>query len=145
MTKRLIKTAIIALLLSQFILFNALAQVTIGVNQDTENGAALEIKKWQVTNPTTVESLANAEEGILYPKVLLQKYNELKPLNNTPTDNEKLLATGMIVYNVNPAAESIEIGLNVWDGTEWRPLSSATGLAEISVYDCDNTSVQGFL
>ncbi len=142
----MIKRVLFLWLLIAGISHNAKAQVTIGMNGNSEKGAILELKEEQVTNLTTIESLENAKGGLLFSKVMLVKYDELTPLYDTatpPTDKQKLLTTGMTVYNVNPDAENIEVGLNVWDGSQWNPLSGTAGMGEVSSFDCTNVSIKG--
>lgn len=125
------------------------AQVTIGSLSDPEKGAALDIKTKE-SNPNpgnrVAGDLENSDKGFLFPKVMLQKYNELTPLYGDPdnsTEIEKLKATGMVVYNVNPSAENIGEGLHEWSGSEWRSLLEGSSLAAISSMDCGDIELKG--
>ncbi|WP_029905038.1 hypothetical protein [Prevotella sp. 10(H)] len=139
-------------LLALFLIFSIInlnAQVTIGAPLGPEDGAILELKEYNAVNPVkdNTLSLENASKGLLFPKVSLKAWYKLTPLyggeevvgiwTDPSTDLEKLLSTGMVVYNVNPDAENLEAGLYVWNGSEWIPLMRDTGgNAQYSIINC---------
>ncbi|MDR1937024.1 MAG: hypothetical protein LBQ73_00815 [Tannerellaceae bacterium] len=96
------------------------AQVTIGMLSDPQTGALLELREKK--EAATARGEANAEKGLLFPRVNLVSYDALTPLNTNPSDEEKKEATGMVVYNVNAGANGVDVGLNQWNGVEWQPL-----------------------
>lgn len=128
--------------------FIASAQVTIGSGETPERGAGLQLKEWTEQSPdgNNLTTLANSTKGLLFPKVLLKKYNELAPLygeNDSSTTQEKLKATGMVVYNVNPDAEGLDEGFYFWNGYEWAPFGSGSSIAEFEPISCDNIRIFG--
>ena len=131
-----------------------LGPVTIGDSVVSARGAFMDYKETEATNPTeNVASLENATKGVLYPKVFLRDAAKLTPLYGG-TDNgsgvwsddssaeEKLKATGMIVYNVNPDAVNMDDGLYMWQISEWVKLNQ-DGAAIIQPVDCSDIRVNG--
>jgi len=123
-------------------LVSVYGQVNIGAGIVPERGAALEIKEVQATSPnvSNIASLANSQKGLLFPKVILQAYNQLTPLYGNPdtsTANERLLATGMVVYNVNSNATGLDIGLYHWNGEEWLAMGNGESIAEFEPDGCN--------
>lgn len=139
---------IILVILSSLIL-PIYGQVTLGSGEKPERGAVLEAKEWTETTPdiSDITSLENSRKGILFPKVMLHAYDLLTPLYGDPdtaTANEKLLATGMMVYNVNPNATGLNIGLYYWNGEEWNSMGSSNeGMADFEPKDCESIEVLG--
>ncbi len=122
------------------------AQVTIGHGTAPEQGALLELKEKEVVNPdkNNISGLENSTKGILYPKVSLKASNLLTPLyggadqgngnwSDEATAEQKVLATGMVVYNVNPDAKNMEEGLYMWRLEEWIKLSGGIGAAQFNL------------
>jgi hypothetical protein len=93
------------------------AQVTIGSALDPQEGAILDLKETEMREDNT-----NASKGILFPKVALDGYDELTPLFEETTEPQATALTGVMVYNVSPSANGLDIGLHVWNGSEWIPL-----------------------
>lgn len=126
------------------------AQVTIGSGIAPERGALLDLKNERSASALARDfpSLKNSEKGLLIPRVMLVANDNLSPLYADPdaTDDEILLATGMIVYNVNPNADGLEVGLYIWDGEKWLALipQSERDKAVIDPMDCDVFSQIGF-
>lgn len=130
------------------------AQVTIGSGEDPERGALLEHKERNATNPTSeVTSLENSKKGVLYPKVFLYDASKLTPLyggsdtgsgvwSDESTADEKLRATGMVVYNVNPDAINMDDGLYMWQIDQWVKLNQ-DGAAIIAPVDCSAIRING--
>ncbi|GHV16309.1 hypothetical protein FACS1894169_09830 [Bacteroidia bacterium] len=133
---------------------NLSAQVTIGSGISPERGALLDHKETDATNPTSdVTSLENATKGVLYPKVFLRDAAKLTPLyggvdtgggvwSDNATADEKLKATGMVVYNVNPKAINMDEGLYMWNMDEWVKLNQ-DGAAVIGPVDCSAIRING--
>ena len=132
------------------------AQVTIGHGTAPEQGALLELKEKEVVNPdkNNISGLENSTKGILYPKVSLKASNLLTPLyggadqgngnwSDEATAEQKVLATGMVVYNVNPDAKNMEEGLYMWRLEEWIKLSGGIGAAQFNPVDCSAIKVNG--
>jgi len=143
----------VLILLSLLLLFSITrinAQVTIGAGLEPESGALLDLKETQSANPSAndITTLENSTKGLLFPKVSVKEWNKLTPIyggahlgsgtwedNSTPL--QKVLATGMVVYNVNPDARNMDVGLYAWNGEEWIPLFGNTiGIAEYSILNC---------
>ncbi|MDR0505408.1 MAG: hypothetical protein LBH32_01120 [Dysgonamonadaceae bacterium] len=111
------------------------AQVTIGTQDDPAVGALLEIKSQDST------------KGVLIPKVFLIKYDSLAPLRTgNVSTSEKIKATGMVVYNVNPAAKGINLGIVEWNGKEWVTVGEKMRVSELSLSPtwCSNITVGGY-
>lgn len=141
-------TILLCLLFVAGIFHSTYGQVNIGAGISPERGAALEVKETQSASPNAgdITSLSNSGKGILFPKVMLQAYNQLTPLYGNPdtaTANEKLLATGMMVYNVNPNATGMEAGLYHWNGEEWISMTSSESIAEFTHENCENIEIFG--
>jgi len=144
MKTRFFSFYIIVLLLFSLV-FPNYAQVTIGVGEKPEDGALLDAKERTVLypNPGDVTSLNNSTRGILFPRVMLEARDKLEPLYQSPSDAQKLLVTGMVVYNVSPTAQYLSEGLFVWNGYEWIPLAyHSAGNAEYTILNC-NINVAG--
>jgi len=155
------KTKLTVLLMSFLLLMQGFtfleAQVTIGNGSMPEKGALLELKEKNATNPdaNNILSLENSFKGFLYPKVSLKAWNQLTPLyggtddgngnwTDESTDQEKLLATGMVVYNVNEDALDLDEGLYMWRIEEWVKLSGGMGQAQFDPVDCSDVKVNGY-
>lgn len=124
------------------------SQVNIGAGITPEKGAALEIKETQASAPNAADytTLANSTKGLLFPKVMLQAYNLLTPLYGDPdasSADEKLLATGMVVYNVNPDATGMGLGLYYWNGEEWISMANSENIAEFAPENCESIQIFG--
>jgi len=135
-------------------------QVTIGAGFEPEEGALLELKQNATLDPDRNNSLSleNATKGLLFPKVSVKDRDKLTPLyggsdlgsgewSDDSTTDQKLLATGMVVYNINPAAKNMEVGLYVWNGSRWIPCKgengSSTGENAEFTFDCASAVVHG--
>ncbi|MDR1715095.1 MAG: hypothetical protein ACK5KN_12075 [Dysgonomonas sp.] len=133
---------------------NLFAQVTIGVGAPPEGGALLDLKEKDAANPTQdVTSLENSTKGVLHPKVFLRDAAKLTPLyggsdngsgvwSDGSTAEEKLKATGMVVYNVNPDAINMDEGLYMWQIDEWVKLNQ-DGAAIIQPVNCSAIRING--
>jgi len=149
-------------LLSSLLIFSitqCYAQVTVGSGIEPEKGALLELKEKDPTNPEIGKplSIENSSKGLLFPKVSLKARNQLTPLyggdesspgnwSDNSTDLEKLMATGMVVYNINPAAVQLDAGLYVWNGSEWIRCEDENGGSGESgefTFDCASAVVHG--
>ncbi len=155
------KTKLTVLLMSFLLLMQGFtfleAQVTIGDGSTPEKGALLELKEKNASSPVAdnILSLENSFKGFLYPKVSLKAWNQLTPLyggtddgngnwTDESTDQEKLLATGMVVYNVNEEATDLDEGLYMWRIEEWVKLSGGMGQAQFDPVDCSAVKVNGY-
>lgn len=147
---------LLLLIVLLFSFVQANAQVTIGNETAPEQGALLELKEKDVVNPDkdNVLGLENSTKGILYPKVSLKASDLLTPLyggaegndgvwSDLSTDKEKLMATGMVVYNVNKEAMDLDEGLYMWRINEWIKLSGGIGQAQFDPVSCNNIIVNG--
>jgi hypothetical protein len=125
-----------------FVITNQLnAQVTIGNLLDPQEGALLDLKEKEMD-----ENHVNASKGLLFPKVALEAYDDLSPLFDTTTEPQTISSTGMVVYNVNKDATGLDVGLHVWNGSEWIPLSGSalSGQAELEILMAE-ANIQGAL
>lgn len=136
--------------------FNAISQVTVGSDFSAETGSLLEVKQKEILSPieNDLKSLTNSEKGILFPKVSLKSFDKLTPLyggiddgkgnwSDDSTPEEKLKATGMVVFNTNEDAESLDRGLYMWQLDEWIKLSEANGAASFDIVNCDAIRING--
>lgn len=132
-----LKRVLILMLSSLSFVCSVRAQVTIGANLQPEYGSLLDLKEQD-------DEGVNATKGFLYPRVALEKNDELYPMyKSDDTDygvNKeaiKRMHTGLVVYNVtdNDEASSskdiFEPGLFVWDGHYWLKLNSALVQKEV--------------
>lgn len=112
------------------------SQITIGSGYPPRPGTLLELKKNENNG-------ANADKGILLPRVKLKVKNQLYPMfdenDQTYTDNEKRIHTGLMVYNLtNNLFEDLCPGPYVWDGKVWdrlwKPCSDAFKVICTDVY-----------
>lgn len=130
------------------------AQVTIGAGIPPEKGAILDIKEKDTKTPiNNVAGLENSTKGVLYPKVFLRDAAKLTPLyggsdngsgiwSDESTIDEKLKATGMVVYNVNAEALNMDEGLYMWQIDEWVKLNQ-DGAAVIRPVACSAIRISG--
>jgi hypothetical protein len=106
------------------------AQVTIGAESYPSKGSLLD--------------LVSSDKGVLFPKVALVAYNDLSPVIINPSSEDEAHSTGMVVYNENDQAYGVVVGLVVWNGQEWQPLSGTIGsMSQISEMECENIIVKG--
>ncbi len=148
------RLSLIWVLMSVLVSTTLQAQVTIGSGTSPERGALLEHKEKDIANPTAdVTSLENSEKGVLFPKVFLHDVSKLTPLyggaddgsgqwSDESTADEKLKATGMIVYNVNPEAKNMDDGLYMWQIDQWVKLNQ-DGAAVIEPINCSAIRISG--
>ncbi len=122
--------------------FNTMkAQVTIGSNIAPSAGALLDLKENASVAPSP-----NSTKGVLFPKVALQGRTILQPLftAGTPSSQDSLNTTGMVVYNVSENTMENGAGLYVWDGEEWLPITISSGAAAFTISDCNNIQISGY-
>lgn len=96
------------------------SQVVIGSDHPPRKGALLELKKDENTG-------ANADKGLLLPRVKLKVKDQLYPMfdenDQRYTDSEKEIHIGLIVYNLtNSLSADLCPGPYVWDGDIWNRL-----------------------
>lgn len=115
------------------------AQVTIGAELKPEKGALLDLKQKQNSGEQGSD-LANADKGVLLPRVELQASNSLVPLYENATPQEALRSTGMTVYNVS---DNLRLGILFWDGEKWISPYGPVDIAKIGTVDCSSINVYG--
>lgn len=112
------------------------SQIVIGSNYPPKKGALLELKKNEKTG-------ANADKGVLLPRVKLKVKNHLYPMfdenDQAYTDNEKKIHTGLMVYNMtNSLTEDLCPGPYIWNGGTWdrlwEPCSDAFKIECTDIY-----------
>lgn len=92
--------------------FSTFAQVTIGLLDNPNENAILELK----------ETIVGAsQKGMLLPRVNLQSLNSPAPLSN--------FVNGMIVYNLATVDENIQPGFYYSDGNNWVQLKPSEDVA----------------
>ncbi|MDU1904028.1 MAG: hypothetical protein E6772_04520 [Dysgonomonas sp.] len=106
------------------------AQVTIGLDKKAVDGALLQIKNKEVTNPVSVTDVTNATVdenggGIALPRVHLVSKTTLQPFvaNDADftanTDKIKEKHAGLMVYNLTTTGDFAQ-GIYTWNGSEWK-------------------------
>ncbi len=108
------------LLISFFLVatLNSNAQVTIGLKEEPEKGSLLQLKN--IEN-APLEG-ANANKGLLLPRVKLVDIRQLEPMfprgyNKEEQDKKH---TGLLVYNMNENLyDGDGQGVYMWDGEKW--------------------------
>lgn len=104
-----------------FICSQTKAQVTVGSNTPPRKGSLLDLKQNDNLNE-------NSSKGLLLPRVALEDITKMKPCiqSDSPQSEDKLLHTGLLVYNVT---DSISVGLcpgvYTWTGERWAKLPKA--------------------
>jgi hypothetical protein len=117
MKTNLLKTAIVFAILAITSL-NVKAQVTIGSAGAPEKGMLLQLKTKEATSSDN-QTVDETGGGIGFPRVNLVDKATLQPfITTTPTDDEKRLHTGTVVYNLSTLNGFLP-GLYVWDGEKW--------------------------
>ncbi|MDR1562628.1 MAG: hypothetical protein LBS54_06055 [Dysgonamonadaceae bacterium] len=98
------------------------ANVTIGLLEAPAKGALLQLKNIEPT-PATQPGDANANKGLLLPRVKLTALNSLAPFGNVSATNH----VGLLVYNITEdEPKKLKKGVSVWTGTEWNIIKSLT-------------------
>jgi len=120
------------------------SQVTIGSSEKPVEGSLLQLK-----NLPEVNGSANANRGLLLPRVALINNSTLSPCAE---DTYSLEHTGLIVYNITSIAlkpvsscdpspdlsKVVYTGINVWNGEQWNSLNSEDNkLEKPAWYDDD--------
>lgn len=100
--------------------FHSYGQITIGTKSPPNNGALLHLKQ----NDNSGE---NANSGLLLPRVNLKTKDQLYPMFNPGdplyTESEKILHTGLTVYNLtNDPAADLCPGPYYWSSSIWERL-----------------------
>lgn len=98
-------------------IYTSIAQVTIGAGTKPAHGAILEL-----TN-ITEQNGANANKGLMLPRVALTSITNLYPMFETTYDKSSndLSHTGLTVYNTNETLYNGDgKGLYYWDGEKWE-------------------------
>lgn len=91
------------------------AQVTIGSGIQANIGSLLDLKERMPD-----EANANANRGLLLPRVLLNTATDFDAIIASPTQEEITAHTGLTVYNMGNA--NLCSGIYVWNGSEWGRL-----------------------
>lgn len=100
------------------IVSNLNAQVTFGSLEKPSNGALLQLKNIDGIN----DGSANANKGLMMPKVELTSITDLFPMFPTGYKKEvhDIPHAGLAVYNVNEnLIDGDGAGLYIWDGAKW--------------------------
>lgn len=111
----------------------ALGQVTIGVSEEANTGAILDLKEEQKSNGG-----ANSIRGLLLPRVDLTDPNALFPMftgdasyTGAKKKVQDSLHVGLTVYNLNKCMHSGP-GVYVWSGTAWRKMGTTNYSLQMS-------------
>jgi hypothetical protein len=97
------------------------AQVTIGLDENPNKGALLDLKERSVTTDA-----ANADKGLMLPRVELENKDKLYPMLASGYDSaEDKKHAGLVVYNTTDDAD-FDRGLYLWDGEQWLPMNSSS-------------------
>lgn len=123
-------------------LLNSYGQVTIGSGSKPNPGSLLDLKQNDNINE-------NSYGGLLLPRVYLKMKDQLYPMfeSNDPTytDSEKLLHTGLVVYNLaTETAEDLCPGPYAWTGNVWQRLLKKPCTSPVSI-NCTDVYVTGYM
>ncbi|WP_029905256.1 FISUMP domain-containing protein [Prevotella sp. 10(H)] len=117
-------------------LFGLNAQVTIGVIEQPVSGALLQIK-----NKENVPEGTNADKGLLLPRVFLDDADKLSPMYSytgadTPTADDILTHTGLVVYNMNQCLvrKGEDAGVYVWKDGSWSSVQREELAPNVSIF-----------
>jgi len=134
----------IMILLAVLFVYNYMpAQVTIGMLENPQGGALLDLKE---SNDVGINT-PNSTKGLLFPKVSLVSSTSLEPLFEETDEPQTISSLGMIVYNVNEEADGIAVGLCVWNGEEWTSIEGggSAGAAKFDVNCGEALTIKGKL
>ncbi|MDR1881118.1 MAG: hypothetical protein LBQ78_09305 [Tannerellaceae bacterium] len=106
------------LLFSLSFLSHLPAQVTIGMNEASAEGALLQLK-----DIVAAAGNPNASKGLLMPRVRLVSQTELTPMFPTATAGEMREHAGLIVYNLTEN-DNLKKGVMVWNGEVWNHIKT---------------------
>ena len=99
------------------------SQVTIGNIEKPIEGALLQLKNID----GVTDGSANSIKGLGLPRVNLKNIKLLDPLMENPTEDEKKILTGALVYQPqigsNPRCDVMYPGMFVWNGYSWLNLN----------------------
>lgn len=150
------KTKLTFFIMCLFLLLNGMthisAQVSIGMNEESEKYATLQIKDKAIDRTGALDAATAEKGGLLLPRVELQKKKELFPfITQTEIDADvaayaklKTLHTGLIVYNlIENDTEELCLGMNQWDGEQWQCFQEKIGNAIATVTDCSTIGFFG--
>lgn len=150
------KTKLTFFIMCLFLLLNGVthisAQVSIGMNEESEKYATLQIKDKAIDRTGALDAATAEKGGLLLPRVELQKKKELFPfITQTEIDADvaayaklKTLHTGLIVYNlIENDTEELCLGMNQWDGEQWQCFQEKIGNAIATVTDCNTIGFFG--
>lgn len=124
--KRL-QTTIMMLLIVSFSVCNIYGQVTIGSSGEPVKAALLDLKDAEPNSANETSTTG----GIVLPRVKLVNRATLQPfIDNdqnfiTNVGKVKDLHTGLTVYNL-VTITGVEVGVCVWDGTQWNNVAGAS-------------------
>lgn len=102
------------------------AQISVGIGEPPVGGAVLQIKNIEGAKGAT----ANANKGLLLPRVNLTDVNMLYPMFAAGYDKtyQDPIHSGLVVFNTNAnLLNSIGVGLYCWDGGTWKSIAGDTG------------------
>ncbi len=112
------------------------SQIVIGSGYPPKKGTLIELKKNESRE-------ANADKGILLPRVELKVKDQLYPMfdenDQAYTDSEKKIHSGLMVYNMtNSLFEDLCPGPYIWNGSAWdrlwKPCSDAFKIECTDIY-----------
>lgn len=98
---------------------NLLAQVTIGVDEEPNPGALLDLKE-------NTNLGQNSTRGLLLPRVSLHNINSINPILNADTASSSIqsLHSGLMVFNMtDDYAAKLCRGVYVWSANIWKRLN----------------------
>lgn len=122
---------------------NSYAQVTIGIETKPAEGAMLELKNKDATNPSKVnviENITSDKGGLALPRVWLTNKKTLEPFipvadvdwTNASITKIKEKHAGLTVYNINNSSATetdldkiFHQGIYVWDGAQWSQVGDS--------------------
>lgn len=96
------------------------SQVTIGIGENPEQGALLQLKNI----PNVTDGKVNSTKGLMMPRVSLSNVNSLAGISGVVSGEESMYA-GLMVYNLNQCLDygfTDSKGIYVWSGTRWDRL-----------------------
>lgn len=151
------KTKLSVILVYMLFLFSGIgnlsAQVSIGLDEKSEQYATLQIKDKAIDRTNGPLDDVNATKGgLMLPRVKLTKKKQMLPFatqadvdaNTQEYQDAKKLHTGLIVYNLEEDdEEELCFGLSQWDGEQWNCLQNKMGNAIAELGGCDSLQFIG--
>lgn len=120
------------LIISILLTVNMKAQVTVGSNVPPVPGSLLDIKE-----KSSSGAEANSSKGFLLPRVQLSTANDLAPIVQSATTDQKISHTGLTVYHMGNS--NLCAGVYTWDSEGWARMPSQCSV-EVK---CESVQVNG--